>query len=75
MFVDKSLLGAFIGVTKTYAIVNNPECEGYDPGKPFFWFLYTRISGLYGPFILAPAEGWWVGLRPISLAFGPYMAQ
>ena len=30
----------------------------------------TRISGPYGPFILAPAEGCWVGLRPITLASG-----
>ena len=30
----------------------------------------TRISGSYGPFILAPAEGCWVGLWPITWAFG-----
>ena len=34
-------------------------------------FYVTRISGPYGPFILAPAEGWWVGLMPITWAFGP----
>ena len=29
----------------------------------------TTISGPYGPFILAPAEGWWVGHQPISWTF------
>ena len=38
-------------------------------------FLYTRISGSVGPFILAPAEGWWVGLRPIPWDFGPITIQ
>ena len=40
--------------------------EGANLGK----FSKTRISGPYGPFILAPAEGWWVGLQPITWAFG-----
>ena len=35
----------------------------------------TRISGPYGPFILAPAEGWWVGLGPITWAFRPITIQ
>ena len=35
----------------------------------------TRISGPYGLFILAPAEGFWVGLRPITWAFGPISMQ
>ena len=34
-----------------------------------------RISGPYRPFILAPAKGWWVGLQPITLAFGPITIQ
>ena len=38
-------------------------------------FHTTRISGPYGPFILATAEGWWVGLRPITWAFGPITQQ
>ena len=38
-------------------------------------FDNTRISGPYGPFILAPAEGCWVGLRPITWAFGPITIQ
>ena len=38
-------------------------------------FHTTRISGPYGPFILATAEGWWVGLRPITWAFGPITIQ
>ena len=38
-------------------------------------FYVTRISGPYGPFILAPAEGWWVGLQPIPWAFGPITIQ
>ena len=37
--------------------------------------LMTRISGPYRPFILAPAEGWWVGLWPITCAFGPVTIQ
>ena len=32
--------------------------------------LLTRISGPYGPFILAPAEGCWVSLWSITWVFG-----
>ena len=38
-------------------------------------YIRTRISGPYGPFIVAPAEGWWVGFRPITWAFGPITIQ
>ena len=38
-------------------------------------FDNTRISGPYGPFILAPAEGCWVGLRVIIWVFGPMTIQ
>ena len=38
-------------------------------------FYNTRISGPYGPFIVAPAEGWWVGLWPITWSFGPITIQ
>ena len=41
-----------------------------DHAKPEIIYQ-TRISGPYGPFILAPAEGWWGGLRPIIWAFVP----
>ena len=48
--------------------------------------VINRISGDYTlmswasevalwTFILAPAEDWWVGLRPITLAFGPLTIQ
>ena len=36
---------------------------------------HTRILGLYVPLILAPVEGCWVGLWPISWAFGPITIQ
>ena len=35
----------------------------------------TGNSGTYGPFILAPAEGWLMDLRPITLAFDPITIQ
>ena len=35
----------------------------------------TRISGPYRPFILAPGEGGWMGLRSIFWAFGPITIQ
>ena len=38
-------------------------------------FGSTRISGPYRPFILAPAEGYWLGLRPITWAFSPITIQ
>ena len=38
-------------------------------------FGSSRISGPYGPFILAPAEDCWVGLQPIAWAFGPTTTQ
>ena len=31
-------------------------------------FILTRISGPHGPFIPAPADGWWMGLWPITWA-------
>ena len=31
----------------------------------------TTILGRYTPLILAPVEGCWVGLQPITWAFGP----
>ena len=48
MFIDKSLLGAFSGVTHPYAKANNPECEGYDPGKTLSWIMYMDANNLYG---------------------------
>ena len=41
---------------------------------PWFFFI-TRKSGPYGPFILAPTEGCWVGLQPIPWAFSPINIQ
>ena len=35
----------------------------------------TSISGRYAPFILASAEGCWVGLRPFTWAFGQITIQ
>ena len=48
MFIDKSLLGAFSGVTHPYAKANNPECGVYDPGKPLSWIMYMDANNLYG---------------------------
>ena len=42
---------------------------------PKYIYIYTRISGIYGPFILDPTEGCWVGLLPITWAFGPITIQ
>ena len=48
MFIDRSLIGGFSGVTHPYAKANNLECPDYDPKLPLSWILVMDANNLYG---------------------------
>ena len=48
MFIDKSLLGAYSGITHPYAKANNPQCPDYNSLLQLLWILYMDANNLYG---------------------------
>ena len=48
MFIDKSLIGAYSGITHPYAKANNPLCPDYNPMLQLLWILYIDANNLYG---------------------------